>query len=206
MLPSALRVGLAGSMELKDAFFKPSWVQENGVDSLLVGAATGICNELDTEITDAVRNFLFGPPTAMMMHDLAALNIQRGRDHGIPDYNTVREAYNLSRAGSFAEVTSDSALQAKLATVYTSVDEIDPWVGCLAEDHLPGCAVGELIKEILLDQFRRLRDCDGFWWETDKTLTAADRSMVSRCSLGKIIRRNIASEHRSTISNDVFHM
>nr|KAG5696175.1 hypothetical protein BaRGS_021660 [Batillaria attramentaria] len=40
--------------------------------------------------------------------DLVSLNLQRGRDHGIPPYNDVREALGLSRVTSF----SDSALGA----------------------------------------------------------------------------------------------
>ena len=33
-----------------------------------------------------------------------ALNIQRARDHGLPDYNTIREAYGLSRKTSWEDI------------------------------------------------------------------------------------------------------
>ena len=32
------------------------------------------------------------------------LNIQRGRDHGLPDYNTARESLGLKRKESFMEI------------------------------------------------------------------------------------------------------
>ena len=51
-------------------------------------------------VVDDVRNFLFGPPGAGGF-DLASLNIQRGRDHGLPDYNSVREQLGLGRVESF---------------------------------------------------------------------------------------------------------
>ena len=89
----------------------------------------------DTMVIDELRNFLFGPPGAGGF-DLASLNIQRGRDHGLADYNSVREAYGLPRAVGFEDVSLDPGVQERLAAAYGDVDAVDLWVGGLAEDAL----------------------------------------------------------------------
>ena len=101
--------------------------------------------------------------------DLVALNIQRGRDHGIPDYNTVREGIGLPRHKSFADVTPDKKLQEKLEQVYTSIDDVDLWIGGLAEPHVEGGTVGETFARIIALQYRVLRDGDRFWYENVNT-------------------------------------
>ena len=36
--------------------------------------------------------------------DLCAINIQRGRDHGLPSYNEARLAFGLSRVSRFEDI------------------------------------------------------------------------------------------------------
>ena len=84
---------------------------------------------------------MFGPgQVAASAHglDLVATNIQRGRDHGIPDYNTVRISYGLDPRESFSEITSDKSLAALLEKLYGSIDNVDLFVAGLCEDTLDG--------------------------------------------------------------------
>jgi hypothetical protein len=73
-----------GHIALANAFFNPAEIVDNGIDSILRGLATQAAQEIDNGVIDAVRNFLFGSPGSGGF-DLASLNIQRGRDHGLAD-------------------------------------------------------------------------------------------------------------------------
>lgn len=157
----------AGDIALQDAFFNVNEITDWGIEPLLKGLSMQQMQEVDNMIVDDVRNFLFGPPGSGGL-DLASLNIQRGRDHGLPSYNEARVAMGLTAAADWLEVTGgDAALAAALASVYASVDDIDLWMGGLCEPHLAGGSVGELFTAILADQFERVRDGDRFYWEND---------------------------------------
>lgn len=176
----------AGHISLADSFFNPQEILDNGIEPILRGLAHQKAQRVDTKIVDPVRNFLFGPPGAGGF-DLASLNIQRGRDHGLPGYNQMRADYGLAPKASFAAITSDTALAAALQATYGTVGEIDAWVGALAEDHQPGSMVGELVQTALKDQFERARDGDRFWYQT---LPLSMQRFVERQTLARIIRRN----------------
>ena len=120
------------------------------------------------------------------------LNIQRGRDHGLPSYNQTLSDLGLTVASSFADITSDTDLQTALASVYSDVNDVDVWVGGIAEDHLAGSSVGLLINTILADQFERLRDGDRFWFENDPFFTGDPQLLaeLQATTLADIILRN----------------
>ena len=155
---------VAEEMALSDAFFNPTVFDEVSIESIIKYLASDPSSELDSKVVGSVRNFLFGPPGAGGF-DLAALNIQRGRDHGLADYNDTRAALGLPRVRSFADITRNPELQQKLQSLYGTVNNIDLWVGLLAEDHVPRTSMGPTGSRIVANQFERLRDGDRFWYE-----------------------------------------
>ncbi|MEM7284351.1 MAG: peroxidase family protein [Pseudomonadota bacterium] len=189
----------SGHLSLRDAFFSPSLLQEEGsLEALFRGLANQVCQNVDLMVIDDVRNFLFGEPGSGGF-DLASLNIQRGRDHGLPGYNQARVELGLERISAFSEITSDLEVQDRLASVYDSVDDIDLWVGGLAETPVSGSSLGELFHHIVARQFQVLRDGDRYWYQ--RTLSGRDLRMVESTTLSEIIRRNtdIGSELQANV-------
>jgi hypothetical protein len=174
-------------MALSEVFFNPTVIEDNGIDVIMKYVASSNAEEIDSMVVDSVRNFLFGPPGSGGL-DLVSLNIQRGRDHGLASYNDTRAALGLSRMTSFSQITSDATLAADLQAVYGSVDNVDLWVGGLAENHARGSNVGPTFQRILVDQFTRTRDGDRFWYERD--LNFRELSMVRGTSLADIVKAN----------------
>lgn len=178
---------VADPVSLAQAFFNPSIVKNLGIDPVLKYLASDPSQEVDLKVVDQLRNFLFGAPGQGGL-DLASLNIQRGRDHGLADYNATRVAYGLPRLTDFSQITTDAALQSKLRQLYGSVDKIDLWVGVLAERHVAGGSVGATARAIIADQFTRIRDADRFWYQNQ--FKGKDLQVLENTSLAEIIAAN----------------
>ena len=97
---------------------------------------------------------------------MLAINIQRGRDHGIPGYNAYRKACGLRRLTSWS--TRPTELEEeyweKLKEVYDTVDDIDLYVGGVGETSVRGGVVGPTFACLIADQFRRLKFGDRFFY------------------------------------------
>lgn len=188
---------------LAESFFTPAFIRDNGISMVLRGLAGQKAQEVDSKVISEVRNFLLRGPMGPRF-DLVSLNIQRGRDHGLADFNTVKQAYGLDPVESFADISSDADVQSALRSVYGDISDLDLWVTALAEDHVPGTSVGETLQAIIADQFRRLRDGDRLWFENDPYFLAHPTLMeeLRSVTLADIIRRNTPIDNE--ISNNVF--
>ncbi|MEZ5056955.1 MAG: peroxidase family protein [Saprospiraceae bacterium] len=194
---------LSTPLALRDAFFNPSLIANNGFENLFWGLSRQKQQEIDLEIVDEVRNFLFGQPGSGGL-DLAATNIQRGRDHGLPDFNTMRTLFGMRPYRNFSEITQNVTLQAALMEAYGDINNIDAWIGFLAEDHLPGASIGPSLEKVMSHQFKLLRDCDKFWFDRDYRIPYQVRKEIAKTTLSDVIKRN--TYNLFEIQDDVFHV
>ncbi len=179
-----------GDILLRDAFFNPSATTSvGGIEPYLIGMATVVQQNFDCKVVDDLRNFLFGAPGQGGM-DLVCLNITRGRERGVPDYNTLRSDFGLPIINSFDELSSDPLMNQTMVMVYGDHRKIDAWVGLLAEDHMPGAFFGKTAMTIIKQQFMAIRDGDRYYYENDPALSGTEIEQIRSTRLSDIIRRN----------------
>jgi len=130
--------------------------------------------------------------------DLLAINIQRGRDHGLPGYNAFRKFCGMSPLSDWSRKPSELTREywLKLKDVYNKVDDIDLMVGGVAEKNVRGGAVGPTFACIIGEQFRRLKYGDRYFYTHvqdnffAKGLSPVAKSYVLDRTLGDILCEN----------------
>ena len=181
------------SKQLRTALFDTDVIDMSSplqIEMLLKGLSSEMADPVDTTIVPDLAGFLVssgGLPNS----DLAARNVLRGRDHGLPDYNSARIAFGLDPVHSFDEF--DEASSSVLKTLYDDdVGRIDSWVGGLAERHVDGLPLGPLFLVSIRETFLRVRSADRFWFENDEFngLSSDELESIFATNLRDIIVRN----------------
>uniref|UniRef100_A0A8C7DWS8 Thyroid peroxidase n=1 Tax=Oncorhynchus kisutch TaxID=8019 RepID=A0A8C7DWS8_ONCKI len=183
------------SLSLHKTFFSP-WrlIKEGGLEPVLRGLlgtpATVVSPEnlLTEELTE--RLVVLTVPGGL---DLAALNLQRGRDHGLPGYNDWRTFCGLDRIETrddFRKVVKDASVVGKIMDLFRHPDNIDVWLGGLVEEPLSGSRTGPLFSCLIGKQIKMIRDGDRFWWESEGVFTLGQRVELLRHSLSRVICDN----------------
>jgi Animal haem peroxidase len=95
--------------------------------------------------------------------DLAATDIMRTRELGVPRYNQFRTLLHLLPVSSFEELTDDPALAEKMRRVYDNdIDRVDLIVGMFAEKRPRGFAFSETAFRIFIVMASRRLNSDRF--------------------------------------------
>jgi peroxidase len=179
--------------ELRDVFFMSpeAFAEGSGADGFLRHLSTDLSQAMDGRIVADLRNFLVDFDVGQ---DLAALNIQRGRDMGLPTFNRTRKALGLDPYTDFSQVTDDAATVAALREAFATVDDIDLWTGGLSEGLAPGGFVGPTFGGVIARQFEALRDGDRLWYENG-AFDAETLADIKSTSLSDLILRHTGTQY-----------
>lgn len=171
---------------------------KHGTSEILHGMTTWLAEADDMVIVDDIRNNFYGP-LFYSRHDAVVLTIMKGRDFGLPDYNTARIEMGLEPLDNFDdffninpelnETAAGRALVRKMERLHgQAIDTVDIFVGGMMETTSQG--PGELFRSILLDQMYRIRDGDRFWFENKHSglLTEDEIAQIKNISLADILQ------------------
>ncbi|XP_054724283.1 peroxidase-like protein 3 [Uloborus diversus] len=186
---------------LHETFFNPHLIYHNGLDLLIRGATLQRTHSVDSYITTEVREHLFQPVELDYGHDLSAVGIQRGRDHGLPGYTKWREVCGLSSIDDWDDLyeVMDKMRADNLKAVYESVDDIDFIPGALAENHVEGSLLGPTHTCVIGRQFKKTRKGDRLWFENRnqiESFTEDQLKEIYKSSVARIICDNADSIHK----------
>jgi hypothetical protein len=261
---------------LNAAFFNPDLLQQIQLGPMLEALGEESQYKNDEQIDNQLRSTLFQVPVSgnpgcldgptlpqcfQGVVDLGAIDIERGRDHGMPTYNQLRQAYGLPARTSFAQITGEASdafpsdptltpgneindpnsldfvnlrnifgtaiaaddeegladevttgarrtpVAARLRAIYNNnINNVDAFVGMLAEPHIAGTQFGELQRAVWAREFQRLRDGDRFFYGNQTAALDLIRNTYGidyRRNLGDIIAAN-TDVPRSDLAPDVF--
>jgi peroxidase len=184
---------------LAQAFYNtPKMDEANGIDPLLRSLSVDYSQATDAYTVAALRNLLFAGLVGgdVDQIDLIAIDIQRERDVGLATLNQTRRAIGMRPYSSFAQLTTDPVLQREFQTLYGSINNVDLFMGGLAEGHAPGANVGPTFQFIIASQFWRLRAGDRFYWQNEG-FDRQTASMISGTTLAALMRRDTATTNVS---------
>ncbi|VDM07602.1 unnamed protein product [Wuchereria bancrofti] len=171
-----------------------------GIDPILRGMMM-LPVKRPQRLTKSITENMFGNT------DLGAINIQRGRDHGLPSYTRFRQFCGLSRATTFNDFSREimnPQIRAKLKQIYGTPDKVDLFVGGLLEDPVQRGFIGPTFACIIGPQFQRTRDGDRFYYENPGIFTRAQLIEIRKSSFSRLLCDN--GDNISRVPREAFRI
>ncbi|ALC47780.1 cd, partial [Drosophila busckii] len=188
------------AIELHKMLFNPfSLWARHGIDHALLTATNTPVQRVDRffslEITQKLFEGTAEDHLPLCGLDLVSLNIQRGRDHGIPAYTVFRRHCHLPPVDTWQQMALaiDNATLGSIRQIYSSPQDVDVYTGALSEPPLQGAIFGPLLSCLVSDQFIRLKLGDSHWYERKlgpQRFTKAQLAEIYKTSLAAIVCRN----------------
>eukprot|EP00111_Clytia_hemisphaerica_P023396 TCONS_00068913-protein len=178
---------------LQEAFRNRHLINIRGIEPTMFGLLKNKTRNVDDRFAFSLVRKLFIPVGHSGHLDLTALNVQRGRDHGLPGYNAYRKLCQLPTLKSWADVhrTLIAGVGAKLQRVYKHPNDIDLFIGGISERNGRGYQVGPLFQCIFKQQFEALRDGDRFFYLNHGVFTTAQLHAIKKVSMATVLCNNL---------------
>lgn len=196
-----------GPLTLRESFLNPQgYFDSQGTDPILRGWITQPARAFDEFVNSVLTTQLFEREAGMGL-DLATLNIQRSRDHGLPPYPVWKNfcEYRFPELKGLFRFSNDLT-KIRFLQTYGALDTLDLWPGGLAEETIPGGMIGPTFACIFAIAFSDLRNGDRFWYEntSPQVFTPAQLAEIRKTSLARVLCDN--GDAISTIQPNPFVM
>ncbi|KAK3609599.1 hypothetical protein CHS0354_038598 [Potamilus streckersoni] len=179
--------GNGGDRMFKDVFLNPALLyhKTGGVDGIIKGLTDSYSQKVDEHLSSQLTRHLFESQPGFGA-DLAAINIQRGRDHGIPGYLLMKAICDVDSN------VHDPSVWGALKAIYKNSFDIDLFSAGVSEKPVTGGKIGPTFACIIAKQFEALKKGDRYYYENsgDQAFTPEQLDEIRKISLSKLICRN----------------
>ncbi|XP_015121636.1 peroxidase isoform X2 [Diachasma alloeum] len=185
-----------GSLKLSEHFYKPRVIENEGTfDGLLRGLTSQTSGKMDMNFVPDVTESLFRTNKNVLGLDIISLDIQRGRDHGLPGYNHYRKYCGLPSAKTFDDFLDHipREIVKKLQGLYNHPSDVDLIVGGMVEKPVEDSILGPTFRCLLSEQFARTRWTDRYFYDSmaqPRPFTNEQLTQIRRVTLARVICDN----------------
>uniref|UniRef100_L7M0Y2 Putative peroxinectin n=1 Tax=Rhipicephalus pulchellus TaxID=72859 RepID=L7M0Y2_RHIPC len=196
-------------LKLKDAYFVPLNDTYHPVDDVLRGSVVQPMAQFNRFGDHGVTHYLFRKLSLPYGDDLFAVDIQRGRDHGVRPYvDWVQLCQNITITSfsNLSQVMPEETAQL-YEQVYENVRDIDLYSGALSETRLEGAELGATYACGVARQFRLLKYADRFYYEhANQSGSFNDDQLdtIRKTTLTKILCENVAGMDSVSTNRNAF--
>ena len=184
LIPGELNVGSL-TLPLRDTLFRSQeLLRTQGLAGIVDSASRQPAGRIGLRNTDDV-----------LLHMTERQSIQAGRMANLRGYNEYRQVCRLRPARSFAEITANPEVVARLQELYDSVDDVELYVGTFAEDTVPNGVLPPLLGRLVSATALRLLIANPVFEPAiynEGTLSRRGLEIIDQTgSLADVVMRNI---------------
>ena len=185
-----------GPLSLRASFENNTENFQFGIERVMYGLIGSESEEFDNAFSTSIIERLFIPPQEPGFQNLAAFNIQRGRDHGLASYLEYRRLCGLpneTQVGSnpfsiFRNTITNPAIIDALQRVYGSPDNhIDLFPAGISEANDGQGLLGRTFGCIMSRTFQALRDGDRFYYENKDIFSVEQQNEIKKMNMARVM-------------------